>query len=216
MSQPRSASGGSRGLAISSGRARATGLRKESERRAPGRRADRLRGLRRRPARGSRPTGAPQRRIEAVARQKLAVRADLGDLAPVEHDQAVHRRDRRQPMRDRDDGLALHQRVEVLLDRRLDLGVERRGRLVEDQDRRVLQQDARDRDALPLSAGQLHAALADMGVVARAPVRIGEAEHEIVRMRLLARRRSPPPIGAPAGRSGCCRRWSGAAARCPA
>jgi hypothetical protein len=58
--------------------------------------------------------------------------------------------------------------LQLLLDRRLDLGVERRGRLVEHQDRRVLQQHAGDGDALALAAGELDAALADMGVVARA------------------------------------------------
>ena len=45
-------------------------------------------------------------------------------------------------------------------------GVERRGRLVEDQDPRVLQQDAGDRDPLLLAARQLVAALADDRVVA--------------------------------------------------
>jgi hypothetical protein len=49
--------------------------------------------------------------------------------------------------------------------RRLDLllgaGVERAGRLVQDQDARVLQQGARDRHALLLAARELQAALAD-------------------------------------------------------
>ena len=40
------------------------------------------------------------------------------------------------------------------------------GGLVEHQDRRVLQDHARERDALALSAGELHAALADVRVVA--------------------------------------------------
>ena len=48
-----------------------------------------------------------------------------------------------------------------LLDRPLGLGVERRGRLVEDQDRRVLQEHAGDGQALLLPARELHAALAD-------------------------------------------------------
>ena len=49
---------------------------------------------------------------------------------------------------------------------RLGFGVERRGRLVEQQDRRVLQHRARDRDALPLPAREPHAVLADQRVVA--------------------------------------------------
>src|SRR6185437_12169180 len=49
---------------------------------------------------------------------------------------------------------------------RLDLRIERRGRLVEDEDRRILEDDPRDGDALALAAGQLDAALADMRVEA--------------------------------------------------
>ena len=44
--------------------------------------------------------------------------------------------------------------------------VERRGRLVEQQDRRVLQHGARDRHALALAAREPDAMLADQGVVA--------------------------------------------------
>ena len=40
-------------------------------------------------------------------------------------------------------------------------GVERAGRFVEDQDRRVLEQRARDREPLALAAGEQPAALAD-------------------------------------------------------
>ncbi len=77
-------------------------------------------------------------------------------------------------MGDGDHRLAGHQPVEALLDRRLDLRIERRGRLVEDQDRRVLEQHAGDGDALALAAGELDAALADMGVEAGAAVVVGE------------------------------------------
>ena len=41
-----------------------------------------------------------------------------------------------------------------------------RGGLVEDEDARVLEQDAGDGDALALAAGERDAALADAGVVA--------------------------------------------------
>ena len=47
-----------------------------------------------------------------------------------------------------------HQPVERLLDHRLVLGVDRGQRLVEDQDRRIAQQGAGDREALALAAGQ--------------------------------------------------------------
>ena len=60
----------------------------------------------------------------------------------------------------------LHQPLDGLLDRRLGLGVDARRGLVEDQDPRVLEDGARDRDALALAAGETLAALADEGVVA--------------------------------------------------
>ncbi len=61
--------------------------------------------------------------------------------------------------------LPCHQRHQLLLDRRLDFAIQRRGGLVEDQDRGVLQQHAGNGDALALPARELDAPLADMGVV---------------------------------------------------
>ena len=57
-------------------------------------------------------------------------------------------------------------RVERLLHGALGLRVERRGRLVEHEDRRVAQDRARDRDPLLLAAREAVAALADDGLVA--------------------------------------------------
>ena len=47
------------------------------------------------------------------------------------------------------------------------LGVDAAGRLVEDQDLRVVEQGAGDREPLPLAAGEAGAALAEPGVVAQ-------------------------------------------------
>ena len=105
---------------------------------------------------------------------------------------------------------------ELLLDRDLDLAVERRGRLVEHQDRRVLQDHARERDALALAARELHAALADVRVVAGASVPVAQPDDELVRLRLARRRVDLVVARARAGRSGCWRRSSDAAATCPA
>ena len=58
--------------------------------------------------------------------------------------------------------------LERVLDLPLGVAVERRGRLVEQQDRRRLQDRAGDGDALLLAARELQAALADLGVVALA------------------------------------------------
>ena len=64
------------------------------------------------------------------------------------------------------------------LDVALGFGIERCGRFVEQDDRRILDQRACNRDALALAAGELHAVLADLSVVA-----LREAHDEIVRMR---------------------------------
>ena len=69
-------------------------------------------------------------------------------------------------MRDDNRRAAAHQTAQRRLHVPLRLGVERRGGLVEQQDRRVLQHRARDRDALPLPAGEPDAMLADRRVVA--------------------------------------------------
>ena len=113
---------------------------------------------------------APERRHRGRPRAMSSrVRAHLDDLRRWSmHHQPVHGGDGRQAVGDGDHGLAGHQPVEALLDRRLDLRIERAGRLVEDEDRRILEEDAGDRDALALAAGELRAALADMGVEAAA------------------------------------------------
>ena len=64
-------------------------------------------------------------------------------------------------MRDDERRAVPHQVRQRLLHQPLGFGVERRGRLVEDQDRRVLQERPRDRQPLPLAARQPLAALAD-------------------------------------------------------
>ena len=65
---------------------------------------------------------------------------------------------------------------------RLDLGIERRGRLVQHQDRRVLEERAGERDALPLAARQLDPALAQMRVIAGAALVVLQRQDEIVRL----------------------------------
>ena len=74
-------------------------------------------------------------------------------------------------------GAAGAQFADRLLDMALGFGIERGGRLVEQDDRRVLDQRPRDGDALALAAGELQAVLADLRVVAGR-----EAHDEIVRM----------------------------------
>ena len=154
--------------------------------------------------------------VVAAARQQLGVGPGFDDSARVDHDQAVHPRDRREPVRDCEHGAAAHQRVELFLDRRFGFGVERGGRFVEHQDRGVFEDHARERDALPLTAGELHAALADLRVESAPALPILERLDELDRMGAARRfahlgvgRLGPPVADVLADRSG-------AGARCPA
>ena len=81
------------------------------------------------------------------------------------------------------------QAVHRLLDLALGLGVDRAGRLVEDQDARIVQQGARDGDPLALAARQRVAALADHGVVA-----VRQPADEVVGVGRARRRRPPAPM----------------------
>ena len=101
-----------------------------------------------------------QPRVEPTPREQLDMRARLDYPARIEHQDDVGCLYGGQPMRHHDRGAVHHQRTErgphkLLADR-----VEMRGGLVEHQDRRVLQEGARDGDALSLTAGKLHATLA--------------------------------------------------------
>ena len=86
----------------------------------------------------------------------------LDDL-PFEHDHAVEIAQGRKPVRDRDHGAAPHQTAERLANGFFGFTVQRRGRLVKQQDRRILEERARDGDALTLAAGEFDAAIANHG-----------------------------------------------------
>ena len=93
--------------------------------------------------------------------------AALLDEAPVlEDEDAVGAADRGEAVRDHEGGAALHQPLQRLLHEPLALRVERAGGLVEQQDLGVLEERARDGDALRLAAGEARAAFADRRVEA--------------------------------------------------
>ena len=74
--------------------------------------------------------------------------------------------DRRQPVGDDDRGAAGEQAAQAVLDPALGVEVDVRRRLVEDQDPRVGDERARERDELALAGRELYAALADLRVQA--------------------------------------------------
>ena len=86
-------------------------------------------------------------------------------------------------MRNDEGGPVAHQVGECLLHEPLGFGVERRGRFVEDEDRRVLEDRPRDRQPLPLPAGQALAAFADPRIVL-----LRQLDDELVRVSGTSRR----------------------------
>jgi hypothetical protein len=88
--------------------------------------------------------------IGLALRQQFAVAAALYDPAAIDDADLVGLCDRRQTVGDHDGRTAC---VKRLLDRLLGFRIESRGRLVEQDDRRVLEEGAGDGDALALSAG---------------------------------------------------------------
>ena len=92
--------------------------------------------------------------VPALERHELRVRPTLSDLALVDDVDDVGLLDCAQPVRDGDRRPSFRRHVERVLDHLLRLGVEGRGRLVEEQDLGVAQQGARDGDALLLAARQ--------------------------------------------------------------
>ena len=107
-----------------------------------------------------------QPRIEPVRGQQRRVGSFFDDHAAVDDQDAGGVDDGRQPMGDDERGAAFHEPVERLLDQRLVGGVERRGRLVEQQHGGVFEDGAGDGDSLPLAAREVDAALAEFRVVA--------------------------------------------------
>src|SRR5262249_55067739 len=104
--------------------------------------------------------------IETVPGDQLVVGALLDQPPLVEDEDAVGFPNRGQPVRDHEARPVVHQPVERVEDDALRLRVDRRRGLVEDEDRRLLEKSARDRDPLPLSTGEQDASLAEDGAVA--------------------------------------------------
>ena len=113
--------------------------------------------------------------IQAALAHQFGMAAGLDHAALVQHQAAVGADHAGQPVRQDQRAAAFHQPVQRLLDQRFVLGVDRGQRLVQDQDGRVAQQRAGDRQALALAAGQLQPAFTDAGGVA-----VGQRHNEVV------------------------------------
>ena len=102
-----------------------------------------------------------QSAVHAADRDEFLMRALLGDALFRDDDDAVRILDRRESMGNDERRAALRQLGQRLLNRRFGLRIQRRCRLIENENRRILQEHARNREALLLPAGELDAALSD-------------------------------------------------------
>ena len=91
--------------------------------------------------------------------------APFDDPTGVQHDDFVGIHDGRQPMGDNQRRPADCNHVEFSLDRFFRLGIQRRCRFIEDQDRRILQERTSNSDSLLLATRQFKASLTDPGFV---------------------------------------------------
>ena len=149
--------------------------------------------------------------VGAVGREQLVVGALLDDRAVLHHQDQVGVADRGEPVGDDERRAVGAQRGHRVLEQQLGAGVDRGGRLVEDQQRRVGQERARDRDQLALPRRQVGALLVDDACRSRraASARTGRRTSP-------GRPRAPPPRSRPGARRRCCRGSCRRRARCPA
>jgi len=94
------------------------------------------------------------------------VLADLDDVAVVHDQDQIGVLDRGQAVGDDEAGAPLHQILHAFLDQDLSAGVDRRGRLIQDQDLRIAQEGAGDRQQLLLALGDVGGFLVDFRLVA--------------------------------------------------
>ena len=103
--------------------------------------------------------------IDTVVGQKLLPGTLLHDMLGIHNRDAIGVADCGETMGDHDDGLTLAEAIDALLDSLFRDAVQRRGCLIKDQDRRILQEDTRDGNTLLLSAGEDDAAFSDKALV---------------------------------------------------
>src|SRR5688500_251277 len=91
-------------------------------------------------------------RVHPAAREQVRVASFLHHSAVIEHDHAVGATHGAQAMRNDQRRATAEQLLHRFADQALALTVQTRRGFVEDHDRRILEEDARDRQALPLTA----------------------------------------------------------------
>ena len=97
---------------------------------------------------------------------QFLVGADFNDFSLFENHEPRGVAQRAQSVRDGKSGAAFNQSRDGVLNLFLGVGVDGSGRLVENQNARVVQNRARDTDPLPFAAAERLTAIADLRVVA--------------------------------------------------
>ena len=90
--------------------------------------------------------------VETAGRHQRIVATLFDDAALIHHQDAVARQHGSQAMRDHQRGAVTHQFLQRGLHQRLGFSIERRGRLIEQQQWRVAKDGAGNGDALALAA----------------------------------------------------------------
>src|SRR5579883_1796948 len=106
-------------------------------------------------------------RVMAAAAQELVMAPDLDDASTLKHDDPIGRAYRTQPVGDDDRCTPLEKQAESLLDPNLGLGVDVRGRLIQNQDARIGQERAGKGEELALTSREIGAALGEARRVAQ-------------------------------------------------
>src|SRR5260370_22444979 len=108
----------------------------------------------------------PQPAVDVAPVEKLRMGADVVDAATLKHEDRVGVHQRGEAVRDDNQRPALRDAQQVGVDDGLAVGIERAGRLVEDQDPRIADQRPGDGEPLLLTARQVGRAFLDEGLVA--------------------------------------------------
>src|ERR1700687_1571130 len=103
-------------------------------------------------------------RKTAAFRHQFIESSAFDHMSAVEHKDARGVANGREPVSDHESRASLHHFIESGVNLGFGDGVERTGRLIEDQDWWIFQERARDRQPLPLAAGQHAPALAGIGL----------------------------------------------------
>src|SRR5690349_3658124 len=98
--------------------------------------------------------------IDPLPAQQHRRRSLFTDFARAQHSDPIEAPETRQTMRYGKDGATSHQPIQCRAYRFLRFRIERRGRLIEQQDRSVLEKSTRDAQTLTLPRGEFYAPLA--------------------------------------------------------